>query len=244
MRNQDSWKPSKYVQKRGRLRATTDTGELMVGSRLMADRIAQAYDGACKVHAAGRLLDMGCGKAPLFASYGPHVDEVQCVDWGQSLHGSTYIDHECDLTKPLPYPDGRFETIVLSDVLEHLPEPMTCWREMNRLLVTGGKVLLNVPFYYPIHEAPHDFYRYTEFALSRFAEMTGFEVVELRPIGGPLDIFADMAGKLAASARMKPVAAAIHSVASSRIGARLSARGSKRFPLGYFMVVAKRSGGD
>lgn len=243
MRNQASWLPTKYVSRGGRLRATNDKTELGLASRLIADRVAQAYDQALKVHARGRLLDMGCGKAPLFGAYAPYVSEVQCIDWENSFHGSDYLDRTCDLTTRIPYPDAGFDTIILSDVLEHLPEPMNCWREMNRLLAPSGKVILNVPFYYPIHEAPFDFYRYTEFALRRFAESTGFEVEELAPIGGPIEILADVTAKLLLTARLRAPAIVIQSVAArfanTSLGSRVSKRAGRHFPLGYFMVAVK-----
>lgn len=245
MRNIDQWRPTKFVSKGGRLRATTDTRELDVSSRLIGDLVAEAYDRAFALHAAGRLCDMGCGKVPFYAAYRQHVCDVQCIDWENTHHRTEYLDKKCDLTGRIPYPDGAFDTILLSDVLEHLPEPMNCWREMNRLLAPGGKVLLNVPFYYPIHEGPHDFYRYTEFALRRFAEGSGFGVVELVPIGGPIEILADVIAKLFGAARMKPAAIAVQSLARaftrSGLGSRLLRATRNRFPLGYFMVAVKFS---
>jgi SAM-dependent methyltransferase len=243
MKNEAKWKPSKYVINRGRLSATSDAHELAVGSRLMAGLIAEAYGGALGIHACGRLLDMGCGKAPLYAAYRPFVSDVQCIDWSDGPHGADYLDNECDLTGPIPYADCSFDTIILSDVLEHLPEPSNCWREMNRLLAPGGKVLLNVPFYYQVHEEPHDFYRFTEFALRRFAENSGLTVLELRPIGGASEILADVTAKLLTGARLMPIASAIQWAARSfgrtRWGVKVAEKTSKRFPFGYFMVALK-----
>lgn len=243
MQNIAEWQPTKFVHRGGRLRASGDTQELAAGSRLIADLVAGAYDRGIKEHARGRLLDMGCGKVPLYAAYHDRVADVQCIDWANSLHGPKHLDKTCDLSARIPYPDGGFDTIILSDVLEHLPEPMNCWREMHRLLASGGKVLLNVPFYYPIHEEPHDYYRYTEFALRRFAETTGFTVVELQPVGGATDVLTDVTVKLMAGARLAPVAAIVQSLArafgSSVMGKRIRAKTAKRFPLGYFMVVQK-----
>ena len=243
MRNASTWRPTKFVRRSGRLRATSDKAELGVGSRLIADLVAQAYDRSFQAHVFGRLLDMGCGKAPLYGAYRPFATDVQCIDWGASLHGSDYLDKVCDLTATIPYPDASFDTILLSDVLEHLPEPMNCWREMSRLLAPGGKVLLNVPFYYQVHEEPHDYYRYTEFALRRFAASSGFEVLELEPIGGAIEILADLLAKLLVSSRM-PGARAIQYLAwtfsRSGFGRRVSQR--KRFPLGYFMIAQKLGG--
>lgn len=243
MRNASNWQPTKFIRRNGRLRASTDSAHLGVGSRLIADLVAQAYDGSIEKHVSGRLLDMGCGKAPLYGSYRQFATDVQCIDWANSLHGADYLDKVCDLTGTIPYRDGSFDTIILSDVLEHLPEPMNIWREMNRLLAPGGKVLLNVPFYYQVHEAPHDYYRYTEFALRRFAENTGFEILHLEAIGGAVDVLADITAKLFALAKLSWGARAVQFLAwkfsRSGIGTRISRRTSERFPLGYFMIARR-----
>lgn len=244
MRDAHLWEPTKFVWKRGRLRATSDSRHLSVGSRLVANLVAGRYQGALVRHAHGRLLDLGCGAVPFYAAYRDHVNEVTCVDWAASLHGGRHIDLECDLSKPLPFDDGRFDTILLSDVLEHLPEPHLFWTEAARLLGAGGKVILNVPFYYQVHEEPHDYGRYTEFALRRFAERAGLDVIELVPIGGAPEILADLMAKLLCGSRIGvwPAAALqalTHGFVRSRFGSRLSARTSHRFPFGYFMVAAK-----
>jgi SAM-dependent methyltransferase len=67
-----------------------------------------------------------------------------CVDWSNSLHGNDFLDAECDLTKDLPFADASFDSILLSDVLEHIPTPERLWREMARLLKPEGKLLLFV----------------------------------------------------------------------------------------------------
>jgi SAM-dependent methyltransferase len=243
MRNVERWQPTKYVSRSGRLRATTDDAELWAGSRLIADLLATTYEDAFKQHASGRLLDVGCGKVPFYDAYRPYVSDIQCIDWANSPHGTSFLDQECDLSGTIPYADASFDTILLSDVLEHLPEPMNCWREMRRLLKPGGKLLLNVPFYYQVHEAPHDYYRYTEFALRRFAETCGFKVERLDPVGGAPEVLADLAGKLLAGAKLKPVAIAMQSMTrwfvGTQLGSRLSQRTRNRFPLGYFMIATK-----
>ena len=54
------------------------------------------------------------------------------IDWSDSLHGTNYLDDECDLTKDLLFADGSFDSILLSGVLEHIPTPERLWREMAR----------------------------------------------------------------------------------------------------------------
>ncbi|HRF81361.1 MAG TPA: methyltransferase domain-containing protein, partial [Flavobacteriales bacterium] len=76
-----------------------------------------------------------------------------------------------------------FDTIILSDVLEHIRKPEALVKEMYRILAPGGQVIMNVPFYYGLHEQPFDYYRYTQFALRAITEDAGFAVVELEAIG-------------------------------------------------------------
>ncbi len=245
MKNATQWAPSKYVLCKGKLRASRDPQEVSVGSRLISDLIAQLYQEAFARHARGRMLDLGCGKVPFYAAYKDYVTETVCVDWQNTMHKNPHIDIECDLNQPLPLESEGFDTILLSDVLEHIAEPWQLWKEMARLLRPGGKILMNTPFFYWLHEQPHDYYRYTEYALRRFAAQASLTVLELQPVGGAPEILADILAKNLAHVPGvgRPLAAFIqwatfHGVKSS-VGSKLSRKTAKLFPLGYFLVVQK-----
>lgn len=245
MKNQDQWTPSKFVYRDGRLMASRDVREVAPGDRLIADLVAALYDTHIPQHARGRLVDLGCGQVPLFGVYRAYVSDTTCVDWGHSLHQTNHLDYECDMTRKLPFGAGEYDTIILSDVLEHIPEPRNLWQEMSRILAPGGTLLLNVPFYFRVHEEPYDYYRYTEFALSRFAEQTGFEVLLLEPVGGTPEIFADLLGKhlrfvpLIGVSLLTIVHAITRAFIRTGIGQRVSAKTGRMFPLGYFMIARK-----
>ncbi|MBR1170990.1 class I SAM-dependent methyltransferase [Bradyrhizobium liaoningense] len=225
--------------------SSDDPAEVSVGSRLIASLVAARYFAALKSHASGRLLDLGCGKAPLYGVYETLASEVTCVDWGNSLHQTTHLDKEADLTKPIDLPDQAFDTIILSDVLEHIPVPLDLCREIARLLAPGGKLIMNVPFYYPLHETPYDFYRYTEFALRRFMELSNMKVIYLEPIGGAVEIISDIVSKNMMKLPVGGVFAARITQAASwwfartRLGSKVMKKTSSKFPLGYFMVAER-----
>ena len=249
MRHADRWIESKYVRRSGRLVASRNPAEVGVGSRLITDRIAALYEQHLPHYARGRLIDLGCGKVPLYGCYRRLVDEITCVDWPQSVHALTdrgsHLDLEADLSQPVPYADASFDTLILSDVLEHVPTPEALWLEMARLLAPGGHVLLNTPFLYGIHEAPHDYARYTEYALRRFALQAGLDVQLLLPIGGSLHVLADLMGKHLAHLPVvgTPIARATQWTVAlldrTRLGQRITSRTASHFPLGYFMVAAR-----
>lgn len=227
--------------------ASRSRAEVGVGSRLVTDLVAGLYDVHLPQYAHGRLVDLGCGKAPLYGSYRALVQTVTCVDWPNSAHMRSYVDYEADLSDLLPFADGMFDTIILSDVLEHVPRPEHLWREMARVLAPGGSVLANVPFMYGVHEAPHDYFRYTEYALRRFAQQVGLEVEVLVPVGASLHVLADLLAKHFARLPLAGAALAIAAqglvalIDRSRWGQRIAQRTGARFPLGYFMVAVQRA---
>jgi len=247
MRNPDLWNPTKFVLRRGRLRASRDRKACALASRLAVDRTAALYEEHIPAHCRGRLLDLGCGFVPLHGVYAPHVERSVCADWPNTIHKSSNLDVACDLTSELPFLDACFDTVILSDVLEHVPDPSLLWREMSRVLRPGGKLLLNVPFLYRIHEAPHDYYRYTEFALRRFAEQSGFDLLLLQAIGGVREVLADLIGKRLERRPLlgKPLALAVQAAAfrigNTKLGAKKTAKTGRTYPLAYFLVAERRA---
>lgn len=240
-----NWSPSKYTIKSGAILASRNAKEVSPSSLLITQLIANCYQYSIPIHAKGDLLDLGCGKAPLHALYASYVKSAVWADWGNSLHENQNLDIECDLSERLPFADEKFDTIILSDVLEHIAKPDYLWTEMNRILKQGGKVIMNVPFLYWIHEQPFDYFRYTEFALRRFAEQSGFSIHELKPVGGSLDVLVDILAKHLCvtpvigrwMARLTCSAGIIF--ARTPFWKKVSMRTGKNFPLGYFLIAEK-----
>jgi SAM-dependent methyltransferase len=73
--------------------------------------------------------------------------------------------------------DAMFETVLCTEVLEHLPEPQKAIDEMYRVLRPGGELLLTTRFLFPLHDAPHDYFRYTKYGLRHL--LRRFEILEL-----------------------------------------------------------------
>jgi SAM-dependent methyltransferase len=245
MKNREKWQPSKYIYKRGKLIASGNRKEVGVGSRLMADLIAEFYGESLGKYAKGKLLDLGCGKVPLFIAYRQYITENICVDWENASYKNEYIDFEYDLTKVLPFIGEEFDTIILSDVLEHIPNPEQLWSEMVRILAVNGMIIMNVPFYYHLYEQPHDYYRYTEFALRRFVENSGLNLVQLKPIGGTPEIVADIFAKqfqfipLIGNGLEIVIQYITKFFVKTALGRKLSEKTAQTFPFGYFLIAEK-----
>lgn len=241
MRNTDAWRPTKFIPSRDGWRASPLA--VPASSRVVADILAQRYTAALERHAAGQLLDLGCGLVPLFGAYRERVLDAVCVDWPESRHPSPHLDYELDLNRPLPLASSTFDTILATDLLEHIAHPEQLFAEISRLLRSGGKLILGVPFFYRIHEAPHDHFRYTGHRLRLFCEENDLDVLELEPYGGSPEIVSDLVGKHLAM--VSPWLARLTFALSCillRWGPirRLSRATSRAFPLGYLLVAERR----
>lgn len=246
MKNQADWKPGKYIYIKGKLKASKDPKEVAISSRLITDIVASLYGTYLPQYARGKLVDLGCGKVPLYEVYRQHIENNTCVDWGNSLHPGIHVDYECDLGDVLPFNNCEFDTLLLSDVLEHIANPDIVWNEISRILSPGGIAFINTPFFYCLHEIPNDYFRYTEFALRHFAKTNGFTILLLRSIGGTPEILGDMFAKhflhfpiiggFLAAAIQKITQAFI----STSVGKSISAKTGRIFPLGYFVVMEKQ----
>lgn len=247
MKNIPLWKPSKYEYRKGTLRGSRNETELSLSSRLLADNVAGFYQKYLKDFAKGRLADLGCGKVPLYCEYKKYVDEVICIDWAESFHINSHLDIECNLNEQLPLENEIFDTIILSDVMEHIAEPGLLFREMSRTLRKEGYLLMNVPFYYRIHEAPHDYFRYTEFSLRYFCNACGFNLVKLEVLGGVPEVLLDIVTKSIAYKPIigKPLAKLFiffyNLFRRTGLGKRFSESSGKTFPFGYFLIAEKTS---
>ncbi|MER8483715.1 methyltransferase domain-containing protein [Mesorhizobium sp. M1322] len=141
----------------------------------------------------------GCGAVPLYGIYRDYVSEVFRVDWPGSTHGAAYVDLFADLNEQLVLEQGTFDTVIASDVIEHLHTPQALFDSAAGALSPGGKLIIGVPFFYWLHETPHDYHRYTRFALERMTVKAGLRTIELLSYGGVTDVLSDLATKAVAS---------------------------------------------
>jgi SAM-dependent methyltransferase len=145
---------------------------------------------AKKIPAGSKVLDVGAGAGPyrdLFA----HC-EYQAQDIGSELGTVgryTALDYTSDILS-IPAPDGAFDAILCTEVLEHVPEPARALVEMARLLRTGGRLLLTAPLGSRLHQEPFHFYGgFTPSWYRRFLPEAGFRVESVEPNGGFFRLF-------------------------------------------------------
>jgi SAM-dependent methyltransferase len=147
-------------------------------------RIEDAVTALAGTLAAGALvLDAGAGESRHAASF-PKQRYIG-VDLGVGDAEWDYgrLNALADLSR-LPFPAGCFDACLNIVTLEHVREPASVLAEIARTLKPGGRLLLIVPHEWEVHQAPHDYFRYTRYGVRYLLEQAGFTGIIVRPAGG------------------------------------------------------------
>lgn len=121
-----------------------------------------------------RVVDIGCGAKPFEPLFG-----ADCDYFGVDFDARTRADLVHDLGRPLPLPSGEADVVILSESIEHVPDPELVLSEAARLLRPGGQLFLSAPFAFPIHSRPWDFRRFTDYYYRALGARHPLELVEL-----------------------------------------------------------------
>ncbi len=127
----------------------------------------------------GKVLDVGAGKSP-YRKFFKNAQEYIKLD----NHDYPGIDIKADITKKIPLKQNSIDSVVCFQVLEHIENPQKAIKEIHRVLKKGGICLLTTHMAAPLHGEPHDYYRFTKYALKKIFQ--DFEKVEIKPQGGAL----------------------------------------------------------
>jgi len=142
-------------------------GQRWISKKITRDKL----DNFIQKHATdSKTLDLGSAWSP-YAKYFPN--RTSC-----DIEARTGVDVVADAHE-LPFKDGEFQTILCSEVLEHLHTPEKAISEMYRVLETDGTLILTTRFMFPAHDVPHDYFRYTEYGMRHL--FRDWEIVEIIP---------------------------------------------------------------
>jgi SAM-dependent methyltransferase len=133
-----------------------------------------------KVQNNSIFLDAGAGKCQ-YKSYFSHTNYIS-TDTGYT-HGKNRVDVISDLLS-LPFRENSIDAILNTQCLEHVKEPQRVISEFYRILKPGGYLFLTAPQGWGIHDAPHDYFRFTSYGLEYLFNSAGFEAISITPRGG------------------------------------------------------------
>ncbi|MCS7281752.1 MAG: class I SAM-dependent methyltransferase [Anaerolineae bacterium] len=95
-----------------------------------------------------RVLDLGCGRGGILEELRPRAGWAAGVDpdWASlAEHRMPDFPRAGARAESLPFPDGAFDLVCCSWVLEHLPKPEEALREVARVLKLGGHFIFLTP---------------------------------------------------------------------------------------------------
>lgn len=152
-----------------------------------------------KIPAGATILDAGAGESQ-FKKFCAHLNYV-AQDFAQyegtgevGLQTGTWDNSKLDIVSDItsiPRPNGSFDAVMCTEVLEHVPDPVAALKELNRLLKPGGHLLITAPFASLTHFAPYHFAS----GLSRFfyehhLGKMGYNILELELNGNYFEFLA------------------------------------------------------
>jgi len=134
----------------------------------------------------GKLLDIGCGTKPY-----KNILKVNEYIGLEINKNNPYADIYYD-GKEIPLENETFDSILSSEVFEHVFNPNEFLQEANRVLKQDGLVLITVPFVWDEHEQPFDYARYTSFGLEHILNKNGFKIIKSKKIGNGSEVIFQM----------------------------------------------------
>lgn len=136
----------------------------------------------------GLVVDLGCGYGKYREMIEQYADKYVSVD-NQSSEiqfndsHQTPVDYVADVCQT-PLPDNYAETVICTEVLEHVVNPFALVEEIFRILKPGGRVLLSSGWLAPYHPEPKDYWRFSHQGYEELCRQAGLKVVEIYQQGG------------------------------------------------------------
>lgn len=104
---------------------------------------------------ARNLLDVGGKGKPYACFFADRVAHHYVLDVAPAYSVDVVGD-----ARRMPFSDASMDVVLITQVLEHIPEPLPVIAEIQRILKPGGTLLLSVPSIFPQHGSPGDYWRY------------------------------------------------------------------------------------
>jgi SAM-dependent methyltransferase len=145
------------------------------GSRALIEQLSHAkLKPTLKRYCRGRVIDLGCGDQP-YRQYCRCREYLGIDKNSGELRGDFFR---------LKLGKNRADTVISTQVLEHVSEPKKLFSLVYDLLKPRGHLILATPFVWPLHDEPHDYWRFTPYGLKYLGRQAGFKTKSCVPLGG------------------------------------------------------------
>jgi len=122
------------------------------------------------------VLDLGCGTKPynkLFDFTNKYI--------GFDVQKNEKVDY-IGVNWKLPFGDDEFDSLMSTQVLEHTEEICETIKEIKRVVKNNGLIFISVPFVFPEHEIPNDFFRFSRYGIQKI--FRDFDILKITPSNG------------------------------------------------------------
>tara|TARA_B100001996_G_scaffold360576_1_gene326676 strand:+ start:379 stop:903 length:525 start_codon:yes stop_codon:yes gene_type:complete len=126
------------------------------------------------------ILEIGSGNESINQSF-KHIFN-NASSFIQTDINNSYGHKYLDITKKIEI-EEKFDLVLCTNVLEHIFETKLAIKNLNYLLKDKGHLLVAVPFAYPLHDEPEDFWRFTEHSLKKL--FSDFTILTIKRTGIP-----------------------------------------------------------
>lgn len=124
-------------------------------------------------------LDLGSSLSPYRALAEAKGYRVETLDLTRD-EGADYAG----AVEATGLPDGSYDLVLCTQVLEHCDDPWQGVAEIRRILKPGGRAILTVPHVWFYHPHPHDHWRFTQEGLIHLCSQGGLRPMVLLAQGG------------------------------------------------------------
>jgi ubiquinone/menaquinone biosynthesis C-methylase UbiE len=129
--------------------------------------------------------DMSGGREEVYKDQFLNECDLTGIDFAKDAF--VYDGKPMESRHSLPFGDNSFDVIVTTKyIMEHISEPYDVLRELHRVLKPGGEVFLVAGHVRRQHQAPHDYFRFTEYALEHLVKKAGFSSYTIKPTDGAM----------------------------------------------------------
>ena len=142
---------------------------------------------------SGKVLDIGCGdgkglyklKNEGWETYGVEISEL-AIEYARKMRHLNIFN---GFVEDAMFEDEFFDVIILSQVLEHLPNPLSTLKEINRILKNDGLLIISIPNvesfdakhfkkYWTGWELPRHFYHFSPLSVELLLNKAGFDILK------------------------------------------------------------------
>jgi SAM-dependent methyltransferase len=155
----------------------------------LSGAIDDALDSIPAPPAGALALDIGAGECPLRSRIEGLGYLYKSLDISQNSSGT--IDFVSRIDGPLGselQAISGFDLLILTEVLEHVPDWESAFSNISMLLKSGGHCVITSPFFYMLHEEPYDFWRPTDHAIRFHSEKKGLQILKSSRYGNMWDV--------------------------------------------------------